>query len=357
MAALQKPIVLSTLATMLGTRADVGAVCTSDNINMWAKYRPIRHSSIAELTDAQRKEANQGYQFDTYTSLDALITAMKTAGEGACVWTYGKPRGAGQTPQEWYRMLDFVGYDTFLANPPFRYEIKPKDSYRGDTVKVDSTAFPMSQFTESDFKWSLLAMSDLQIGCAMRQQGTTGAPQIAFCPLSNAPALGLQQAMSSGLSAGQSRAYDVVFFASNRTFSIGDAPQTGIYAPVPYSYVTAKYTHSFASLKIVASFDTTAYESMTLELSATSGTFTCQMLRVSMLDVATGNAYTYDISSSQVILTTTPQRFTIRAITTAEKRVWKTNGASVDRNVIQWDLRFNQVTAMQPFYVRMPIQI
>ena len=128
------------LTQALGTNnADVGAVCTNPNINIWAKYKPVRSSVIGELTEADKKTANYGMLFDYFKPAmknyivfpdgsrdtdDAYIAFS----EGDKPWVkYLKPR-EGQTPKEWFRMFDFVaygtdgntkGYDT-AALPPLR---------------------------------------------------------------------------------------------------------------------------------------------------------------------------------------------------------------------------------------------
>ena len=101
--------------------ADVGAVCTSPNINIWAKYKAVRSSVIGELTEAEKKTANYGMLFDYFKPAkknyivfpdgsrdtdDAYIAFS----EGDKPWVkYLRPR-EGQTPKEWFRMFDFTAY-------------------------------------------------------------------------------------------------------------------------------------------------------------------------------------------------------------------------------------------------------
>lgn len=52
-----KPIVLTSVARLLGTNIkDVTRLCTSDNINKWAKYKPVQSSVLFPANDAYLKE-------------------------------------------------------------------------------------------------------------------------------------------------------------------------------------------------------------------------------------------------------------------------------------------------------------
>lgn len=92
--------------------ADVGAVCTNNSINIWAKYKPVRSSVIGELTEADKKTANYGMLFDFF---DIVRKSYLYPSGGMCIegdtpWVkYLKPR-EGQTPKEWFRMFDFTAY-------------------------------------------------------------------------------------------------------------------------------------------------------------------------------------------------------------------------------------------------------
>lgn len=69
--------------------------CTTDNINIWSKYKPVRSSSTSKLTDAQFKELSYGM--------------VCTISGGYGNWSYNKPRGLAYN--ERYRMQDFNRYN------------------------------------------------------------------------------------------------------------------------------------------------------------------------------------------------------------------------------------------------------
>lgn len=81
---------------------DVGSQCLSDNVNKWARNKPIRHSNPGEVSEAERKGMNYGFQFNTSNIPSTLVQGV----------TYLKPDG-----DWWKRLNDFIGYN-HSAMPP-----------------------------------------------------------------------------------------------------------------------------------------------------------------------------------------------------------------------------------------------
>lgn len=86
----------------------------AETINPWAKYKPVRSNLLAILTDANRQDVYFGMSVPiygsgyAYTNLDNFITAYDSG------WSYLRPRGKdydGNGGNEWYRILDFDGYN------------------------------------------------------------------------------------------------------------------------------------------------------------------------------------------------------------------------------------------------------
>ena len=89
---------------------DVGYLFANAPINKWSLYKPVRHPSPGVLTDAMFKSVNYGYEPNSYSLLSAAVTAW----QGGSIWNYLKPRGlngGGTGVHEWYRVLDFDGYN------------------------------------------------------------------------------------------------------------------------------------------------------------------------------------------------------------------------------------------------------
>lgn len=124
--------------TALGTNeTDEGLLCTHANINIWAKYKPVRHSETGELTLSQRQSVNFGLLFDTFLKIrlkQAWDTGILPYHEGDTAWVqYLKPRGISQP--EWYRILDFDGYQ---SDAPMPFSLSDQDGIASNN-KVSGT--------------------------------------------------------------------------------------------------------------------------------------------------------------------------------------------------------------------------
>lgn len=87
---------------------DIGLLCTSPNINPYARYKPEDHSTIAPITEAQRKANGYGFGGTAKTFKAGYSTAQHA------VYEYKKPKGGVSSP---FRMLDFDGYFHKAASP------------------------------------------------------------------------------------------------------------------------------------------------------------------------------------------------------------------------------------------------
>ena len=92
---------VSAVRNALGvSTTNVGALCTSPNINMWSKRKPVRDSRI---------DIPYG---DTGKGSDGMCGLLLPPWEGddTLLTHYAKPRGAGGQYSEPYRLGDFRGY-------------------------------------------------------------------------------------------------------------------------------------------------------------------------------------------------------------------------------------------------------
>ena len=102
------PVNTDDISATLGVAShDVATLCTSDRINPWAKYKPIRGGSYTPLLAA-------GFAGTTEDINNGIIFGMRAATRSSrlddiheCDFSYaGKPGD-----NDWKRMTDFVGYD------------------------------------------------------------------------------------------------------------------------------------------------------------------------------------------------------------------------------------------------------
>ena len=115
------PVNTDDVSAALGVNShDVGTLCTSDKINKWAKYKPVRVDTYEEITDAQRKAVNHGLVVTNALQSDGYTYNLAE-------WTYNRPDGTW-----WKRLTDFVGY-VHTAKPPI-YIISDEPDEAGCTV-------------------------------------------------------------------------------------------------------------------------------------------------------------------------------------------------------------------------------
>jgi hypothetical protein len=129
------------------TTLDAGRLCRSNNINKWAKWKPIRSSSIGYVTLANRIVAGHG--FDVVRPLAWSVIQNNQLPDS---FEYLKPRGEGGGSggaDEHYRKFDFLhiesdlsqinthGYNV-LAEPPIEWRLYWRGTNYGDTLRINT---------------------------------------------------------------------------------------------------------------------------------------------------------------------------------------------------------------------------
>jgi hypothetical protein len=99
-------------AELSASTNDVGQLCIHPNVNMWSKWKPIRHSSIEPITQAQLEAHNYGIAWNSYANIDAVKLAYENRDD---VLNYNKPRGG--LYNEPYRLTDFINYEKTAIIP------------------------------------------------------------------------------------------------------------------------------------------------------------------------------------------------------------------------------------------------
>lgn len=125
-----KPIDTTDIAAALGVASgDVGTLCTTERINMWAKYKPIKFAKWSELTERDIISAHDpadniffGIQITGTTNgvFDHTLAQLHSA-----TFTYIRPEGGALEP---FRMTDFNNYKhNAKPNPNASFHIKDRD--------------------------------------------------------------------------------------------------------------------------------------------------------------------------------------------------------------------------------------
>lgn len=135
---MSKPVSMSDVKSAIGSSSnDLATLCTSTAINRWSKYKPIFHSGVGALTNAQFAEdtgGTSGYRI-TYGIKRANSYATTDLVQNGVIqnrpWEYVKPSGGASSP---YRLSDFAskendyGYST-LGVCPIDMRISTSDGY------------------------------------------------------------------------------------------------------------------------------------------------------------------------------------------------------------------------------------
>lgn len=162
---------------------DVGQLCTEGNtatpqgyIKMWAKYKPFRSSVVGYATVAANQAAAAQNNFGLVTGYSEhnLVYNMATAGSYYLAemynearhypkyskWTYLKPRGK-ETYNEWFRMLDFAGYNSNATRPPIDvvFTPNPNDRTKATFTFKYPTGGSANDMHIKDFGWYTPAVS------------------------------------------------------------------------------------------------------------------------------------------------------------------------------------------------------
>lgn len=135
-------------------RIDLGMMCTSPNINLWPKNKPVRLPSRGILTDADRKSVHYGIDFSMAHGTDFSDCLAKSIANGG-KYGYLRPRGGDTEP---YRLLDFDGYN-HKAETPYGYTMEHSKSKPDGWVDVYLN--PNADLTLADLNPTELGSGDI----------------------------------------------------------------------------------------------------------------------------------------------------------------------------------------------------
>ena len=103
-------ITTTLVANTLGTSSrDVGTLCTSDNINIFSKYKPMSIAKVADVDDNDREFINWGV-----TVPEPIGYPIQNGELTHNPWVYNKPTGGASSP---YRLGDFRKYKHDAVSP------------------------------------------------------------------------------------------------------------------------------------------------------------------------------------------------------------------------------------------------
>lgn len=178
-----KPVNTSDVCSAIGEdKHRIGFLCTHINVNPHSKHKPMRHSTLAELTNTQKISVNWGYHIPNVLRMDIVVAQMQKEDNGETVtetswkpttsdepyvylhygWWYEKPQGGTSSP---YRLGDFNGYkhDTpFFVGVEFNLNSSEIQSGFYATLKGEINVDNQGDVGTSDF--SRLSNKVLMVG-------------------------------------------------------------------------------------------------------------------------------------------------------------------------------------------------
>jgi|GEM_PF-5107577 len=122
-------------------RPDQSVLYPDAKVNIWAKYRPVCHSNVIEVTDNERAQAGAGFrwtEYDEQTNPNGMIMSLEDMAQlvgdaywdaenngiaslAQKAWQIRMPFSANENTQWPLRIGDYRGYNPTTENPLFDY--------------------------------------------------------------------------------------------------------------------------------------------------------------------------------------------------------------------------------------------
>ena len=121
-------ISLNEIAVTLDALRDVTSVCQSPNVNKWSFYKPVNSEKIAQLTDQDIYQANDGFMLYVFNNPSRMIYELQNP-NASNIWSY-EDRVAP------FRLADFEGY-SHLGGMDFNISwINTSEGQAGDSLRL-----------------------------------------------------------------------------------------------------------------------------------------------------------------------------------------------------------------------------
>ena len=141
---------------------DVGRLCIHPNVNMWSKWKPIRHTSIVPITQAQLAAHNYGIGWNNYASIDEVKAAYADRED---VLYYNKPRGGSAEP---YRLTDFINYEKTAIIPIAGASVSHQaQNIEGGQTKITGSVFINGRPKAGEIGWEDLGFGGRKLAMAL----------------------------------------------------------------------------------------------------------------------------------------------------------------------------------------------
>jgi hypothetical protein len=221
------PVTVTDVRTALSSSSkDVGTLCASSAVNVWAKFKPVALAEIVPLRSSawwKGTSGKCGMDIATYTSLTALFAALSG---GNYAWGRELPTGGTSAP---YRLLDFQGYNHNAENPVGAIGGTSYTISSGKiTIQYDIAAVGSDNLTLSDIDINGTSLDEFYLGVYC--YGGTGSTSSFYCTASQPFAQSTDMSIEiTGLTDSYAGTYNVIPFFSSVSLSLNGQAQAGTF--------------------------------------------------------------------------------------------------------------------------------
>lgn len=219
------PVTVTDVQTALSSASkDVGALCSSPSVNVWAKYKPVVLAGFVPLRTSDWWKGTSGkcgMLITTYTSLTSLFSAL--AG-GTYGWGRESLTGGSVSP---YRLLDFDGYNHNAVNPVGGIGATSYTISSGRiTISYDIEAVGSDNLTLSDIDIDGTSLDEFYLG--IYAYGGTGSTASFYCTASQPFTQSTDMSIEiSGLTDSYAGTYTIIPFFSSVPLSLNGTATAG----------------------------------------------------------------------------------------------------------------------------------
>ena len=241
------------VANTLGTSTrDVGSLCTSENINKWAKYKPIDNDTVAYDTNTWLNSAYANE--DGKCGLNINPVRIET---GDMRWTFKTMRDQYNDPTQWqyikaskaFRLGDFRGYQHDAVCPvrtAYRKDYTYTIPYLTDGIVFEYNIFQIAVDNHNDLPDGNLQLDDFPL--STYDGATLYFKNAKLCAMI---LIGTQDPLDEDVDWTESFQHGNCLFTSTNTIS-QDAAENGFSAvPIPVSYFVSISDYRTRTYKLV----------------------------------------------------------------------------------------------------------
>lgn len=238
---------------------DIGGLIIYGDINIFAKYKPVRINSLTHPNQNWWKYDNCGlnaYGEQNYENLVSMIESSDPLNG----WTYNRPLGASAPTPSWFRFMDFDGYNHNADAPVADFSIeRPRLNYGEELALI----IPVGQddtdsLTPSDITIDSVAMSSLYLGAYVVQQ-SGGSRKAVKAVTSLSQGAGRLTMATTGWTAGTYKIYS--FLSTAPIEQTSQSTGQGEFYTIPYTTAQEFEIGNYPSH--VLTFNSATLESLT----------------------------------------------------------------------------------------------